>query len=157
MTRVGEILTRDLQNGVTVGVGGNSVTLAVLRDGKPFQNIAFSHDQALELAGYLKIGADILARQGGSGLGDARHFDPVLAGNIILPGATLGQMIPIGHVFFDGGWRDAVSTMIRGNELVFRIIKNLVKQYEIAFSIHRCEEIAEFFHRAAIKVSRAGT
>ncbi len=152
MTPVGEILSSDMQNGVTVAVENGHVIMIALQNGKMMQRVAFNHDQALEMSDYLKIAVDRIARSGGSDLGEARRFDPIQIGNVLFPGVTMGMSAQIGHVFLDASWRNLVTVSVLGNDLVIQIIKNLLKEYEITFLAQRCEEMAEFFHRATAKI-----
>lgn len=158
--RIGEILTKDFQNGVTVAVVADDVTLTVMRDGRLFHRVLFDPGEAMEMAGFFKTGADRLVRQGGSGLGDAVRAEETVYqtpfSSIIIPGVTLGGLIPVGDICFGGDWKNAVAIMIRGNMLVFRIFKNGLKHYEIEFGINQCEQMAEFFQRAADRVSKSG-
>lgn len=158
--RVGEILTKDFQNGVTVAVVADDVTLTVLRGGRLYHRIRFNPSEAVDMSGFFRTGADRLVRQGAAGLGDATRADAVTYKtpfvSIIIPGVTLGGMIPIGDICFNDDWKNAVATMIRGNMLVFRIFKDGLKHYEIEFGINQCEQMAEFFQRATDRITRGG-
>lgn len=66
--RVGEIMSPDFRNGVAVFVRDNLVHLVVYRDGTKFDEVAFGEAQCGQMAEFFKCAADMIQRQGGSGL-----------------------------------------------------------------------------------------
>lgn len=155
--RVGEVVSRDLQSGVSVAVYGDVVVFYVRDQGQPKFNSELIVDDATALAAFFKEGADQMVRQGGAGLGETVRFDPTpLTCSIIMPGVTLGMLKAIGVIRFGETVKDCIAVMLRGNELVVRIFVGGRKHYEIAFGRDQCEKMAEFLERAAQLARTAG-
>jgi hypothetical protein len=70
--RLGEIMTPDFKDGVCLFVRDNLVTLRVFKDGAKFYEVSFGEGQAGQMAEFFKRGADMIERQGGSGLPQSR-------------------------------------------------------------------------------------
>ncbi|MBN8960581.1 MAG: hypothetical protein J0H71_05570 [Rhizobiales bacterium] len=66
--RIGEIMSPDFKNGVCVFVRDNLVTLRIFKDGAKFYEVSFGEAQCGQMAEFFKRAADLIERQGGSGL-----------------------------------------------------------------------------------------
>jgi hypothetical protein len=70
--RIGEIMSPDFKNGVCLFVRDNLVTLRIFKDGAKFYEVSFGEAQCSQMAEFFKRGADMIERQGGSGLPESR-------------------------------------------------------------------------------------
>lgn len=155
--RIGEIVSRDLNSGISVAIFGEAVVFYIRDQGRPKFNSELVVDDATALAGFFKEGADQMVRQGGAGLGETMRFDPVpLTHSIIMPGVTLGMLKAIGVIKFGETVKDCLAVMLRGNELVLRIFVGGRKHYEVAFGRDQCERVADYLERAAQLARSAG-
>ena len=70
--RIGEIMTPDFKNGVAVFVRGNMLVERTMRNGIVVNEVEFGEKQVGQMAEFFKQGADMIERQGGSGLPESR-------------------------------------------------------------------------------------
>lgn len=70
--RLGEIMSPDFKNGVAVFVRGNMTVLRIMRDGAVINEVEFGEKQTGQMAEFFRRGADMVERQGGSGLPESR-------------------------------------------------------------------------------------
>lgn len=77
--RLGEIMTSDFKNGVSVFVRDDRVVLRVMKAGAITEEVEFGEKQISQIAGFFKAGADMIERQGGSGLPESRIVQAIKA------------------------------------------------------------------------------
>ncbi len=70
--RLGEIISPDFKNGVAVFVRSDVVVFRTMRDGAVVNEVEFGEKQTGQMAEFFKRGADMIERQGGSGLPETR-------------------------------------------------------------------------------------
>jgi hypothetical protein len=75
---VGEILTKDFRSGVVVFVRENMTVFRFLKDGQKMHDIEFGGEQTEQMAEFFKKAADMISKQGGSGLPPTRVVAPTL-------------------------------------------------------------------------------
>ena len=69
---VGEIMTADFRNGVSVFVRDDRVVQRIMKDGQITEEVAFGETQMVQMAEFFRRGADMIQKQGGSGLPASR-------------------------------------------------------------------------------------
>jgi len=154
--QLGNILTKDGKNGIMLMVSGDALVMTVLVHGHVLYRSWFDAEDTELLAGYCKTAADRLIRSGGSGVAPERRAEGGSLLGVIMPAATLGGLIPIGHIIFGSGYLNALATFIRGNEFVFRIIKDGVKFYETGFTPDKTDHVARLVQRGLATIKRQG-
>jgi hypothetical protein len=66
--QIGEILSGDFRNGVSVYVRDNLGILRIIKDGQKFYEVELGEKQTADMAEFWRQASDMLSKAGGSGL-----------------------------------------------------------------------------------------